>query len=151
MRSLRAVHWGVSATRVYTRGDPSFSLHHSHSCREVIAVCCLFFFFQAEDGIRDVAVTGVQTCALPIYRVSVSPGGLRAWPKDHPGAAAGGSPGELWTALDGADRLLDGGLSGAATAGGSDAGRCAGPGNQFGEHSEDRKSTRLNSSHGYIS
>src|SRR5256884_6543545 len=26
----------------------------------------LYFFFQAEDGIRDVAVTGVQTCALPI-------------------------------------------------------------------------------------
>src|SRR3989449_5908199 len=25
------------------------------------------FFFQAEDGIRDVAVTGVQTCALPIW------------------------------------------------------------------------------------
>src|SRR5690606_39694898 len=29
------------------------------------AVCC-FFFFQAEDGIRDFHVTGVQTCALPI-------------------------------------------------------------------------------------
>src|SRR2546426_6826384 len=28
----------------------------------------LFFFFQAEDGIRDYKVTGVQTCALPIYR-----------------------------------------------------------------------------------
>ena len=28
---------------------------------------CLFFFFQAEDGIRDHCVTGVQTCALPIY------------------------------------------------------------------------------------
>src|SRR2546422_7402479 len=28
----------------------------------------VFFFFQAEDGIRDVAVTGVQTCALPICR-----------------------------------------------------------------------------------
>src|SRR5216684_8262119 len=28
---------------------------------------CFFFFFQAEDGIRDVAVTGVQTCALPIF------------------------------------------------------------------------------------
>src|SRR5205809_5933885 len=28
-------------------------------------ICC--FFFQAEDGIRDVAVTGVQTCALPIF------------------------------------------------------------------------------------
>src|SRR6266481_3425524 len=27
---------------------------------------CLFFFFQAEDGIRDGTVTGVQTCALPI-------------------------------------------------------------------------------------
>src|SRR5436189_3745374 len=27
-----------------------------------------FFFFQAEDGIRDTSVTGVQTCALPIYR-----------------------------------------------------------------------------------
>src|SRR5256885_3011688 len=26
-----------------------------------------FFFFQAEDGIRDYKVTGVQTCALPIY------------------------------------------------------------------------------------
>src|SRR2546425_8209940 len=28
--------------------------------------CCVFFFFQAEDGIRDKLVTGVQTCALPI-------------------------------------------------------------------------------------
>src|SRR5690606_39912291 len=28
---------------------------------------CNFFFFQAEDGIRDFHVTGVQTCALPIY------------------------------------------------------------------------------------
>src|SRR2546430_16467909 len=27
---------------------------------------CCFFFFQAEDGIRDLTVTGVQTCALPI-------------------------------------------------------------------------------------
>src|SRR5882757_11167162 len=26
----------------------------------------IFFFFQAEDGIRDIGVTGVQTCALPI-------------------------------------------------------------------------------------
>src|SRR3712207_8421693 len=29
-----------------------------------------FFFFQAEDGIRDIGVTGVQTCALPISRFS---------------------------------------------------------------------------------
>src|SRR2546422_8613038 len=32
-------------------------------------VIILSFFFQAEDGIRDVAVTGVQTCALPIYQI----------------------------------------------------------------------------------
>src|SRR5574339_693482 len=33
-----------------------------------------FFFFQEEDGIRDRLVTGVQTCALPIYqRVPVEP------------------------------------------------------------------------------
>src|SRR5690606_40610945 len=32
-----------------------------------MSVCiCFFFFFQAEDGIRDFHVTGVQTCALPI-------------------------------------------------------------------------------------
>src|SRR2546430_15149101 len=30
-----------------------------------------FFFFQAEDGIRDLTVTGVQTCALPISVVGV--------------------------------------------------------------------------------
>src|SRR5437763_13483471 len=28
-----------------------------------------FFFFQAEDGIRDTSVTGVQTCALPIFQI----------------------------------------------------------------------------------
>src|SRR5438093_7871919 len=39
-----------------------------------------FFFFQAEDGIRDWSVTGVQTCALPISLVS--PG------ETHVGAAA---------------------------------------------------------------
>src|SRR2546430_11285875 len=32
--------------------------------------CLLFFFFQAEDGIRDLTVTGVQTCALPISPAS---------------------------------------------------------------------------------
>src|SRR2546430_9406357 len=30
----------------------------------------MFFFFQAEDGIRDLTVTGVQTCALPICAVT---------------------------------------------------------------------------------
>ena len=32
-----------------------------------------FFFFQAEDGIRDYDVTGVQTCALPIYGLDSTP------------------------------------------------------------------------------
>src|SRR2546430_4766926 len=31
-----------------------------------VSLCFVFFFFQAEDGIRDLTVTGVQTCALPI-------------------------------------------------------------------------------------
>src|SRR2546421_5097925 len=33
----------------------------------VVVLIVLFFFFQAEDGIRDLIVTGVQTCALPIF------------------------------------------------------------------------------------
>src|SRR2546422_10982812 len=37
------------------------------SCVSFVTALLVFcFFFQAEDGIRDVAVTGVQTCALPI-------------------------------------------------------------------------------------
>ena len=52
-----------------------------YDCRVVV----FFFFFQAEDGIRDDLVTGVQTCALPIcvtHSWKMNPGipfGLRAW------------------------------------------------------------------------
>src|SRR5256886_6379539 len=42
------------------RGDMFATMHST--------VVCFFFFFQAEDGIRDLTVTGVQTCALPILR-----------------------------------------------------------------------------------
>src|SRR5216684_6141903 len=38
-----------------------------------------FFFFQAEDGIRDVAVTGVQTCALPISAPKGTPRNVIDW------------------------------------------------------------------------
>src|SRR5262249_57174984 len=38
----------------------------------------LFFFFQAEDGIRDWSVTGVQTCALPILRLVPAPRASRS-------------------------------------------------------------------------
>src|SRR5438034_9653513 len=48
------------------------------SCRRdeflvVLVYCFVFFFFQAEDGIRDHCVTGVQTCALPIYVRDLKP------------------------------------------------------------------------------
>src|SRR5258706_4363785 len=42
---------------------------------------CVFFFFQAEDGIRDWSVTGVQTCALRISAAEVEPG--ERWGEGH--------------------------------------------------------------------
>src|SRR5437773_4385637 len=43
---------------------------------KVVVISCFFFFFQAEDGIRDRDVTGVQTCALPILMTfATDPGG----------------------------------------------------------------------------
>src|SRR6266853_2483537 len=47
----------------------------------------LFFFFQAEDGIRDLTVTGVQTCALPISRRGCATAG-RGYGARRRGAAA---------------------------------------------------------------
>src|SRR2546429_6088485 len=75
-----------------------------------------FFFFQAEDGIRDVAVTGVQTCALPISARGERCCTTRIW---RPPFWI-----ESWS-VDASSTSMDP------------------PG--------DRKSTRLNSSHGYIS
>src|SRR2546429_1874131 len=66
-----------------------------------------FFFFQAEDGIRDVAVTGVQTCALPISpRTSVSGG------EAEPGGAscysAPSGPGQDGSTFSGTETFLGG-------------------------------------------
>src|SRR3989475_10905600 len=49
--------------------DSSFVLMTSlfHVVHVVVLFIVFFFFFQAEDGIRDLTVTGVQTCALPIW------------------------------------------------------------------------------------
>src|SRR5256886_6775013 len=53
--------------------DPLMLVAVSFSrCRISLLLQCVlcfffFFFFQAEDGIRDLTVTGVQTCALPIF------------------------------------------------------------------------------------
>src|SRR3712207_5121911 len=45
----------------------------------------MVFFFQAEDGIRDIGVTGVQTCALPIFvrtELTLSPPATMRWMHD---------------------------------------------------------------------
>src|SRR3989441_6118750 len=47
-----------------------------------------FFFFQAEDGIRDKLVTGVQTCALPIS----APPPRRGGPRGRPDPGTPGTP-----------------------------------------------------------
>src|SRR2546430_8449712 len=68
----------------------------AHRCDSRRCMSC--FFFQAEDGIRDLTVTGVQTCALPIL-----PDFLRALPLrailDRPAARYFESPWPLLHAL----------------------------------------------------
>src|SRR5688572_31547155 len=81
----------------------------------------IFFFFQAEDGIRDLTVTGVQTCALPISDVE----GLTVWLESVLATASRITP----TPTEIVRRL---GATSPA-------------------HDLDRKSTRLNSSHSQIS
>src|SRR2546430_5135708 len=55
------------------------------------------FFLQAEDGIRELTVTGVQTCALPIYRArccdAAAPEHLLWLPRVERGAVLGGRRG----------------------------------------------------------
>src|SRR5256885_10709106 len=80
---------------------------------------CHFFFFQAEDGIRDYKVTGVQTCALPIWhprRLELAPkftliadadaSYLLSLRVDAKGVlyAAGGSPAKVFR-FDGAGQI----------------------------------------------
>src|SRR5690606_40252117 len=50
---------------------------HVHASVHVLLIADVFFF-QAEDGIRDFHVTGVQTCALPIYALLPTMGGQTA-------------------------------------------------------------------------
>src|SRR5690606_40117799 len=54
-----------------------------------------FFFFQAEDGIRDFHVTGVQTCALPILTPRTWPGSVR-WRCAVNGRRTPGSADRAW-------------------------------------------------------
>src|SRR5256885_12458303 len=48
--------------------QPLYTVDDIETVRRTRRVC-VFFFFQAEDGIRDYKVTGVQTCALPISKI----------------------------------------------------------------------------------
>src|SRR3989449_5598120 len=97
-----------------------------------------FFFFQAEDGIRDVAVTGVQTCALPIFaRLTPALLGELVNLVGHDREAA---------AVHARARRLDRGVQG------QQVGLIRDEADGLRELLDlDRKSTRLNSSHGYIS
>src|SRR5256885_10948610 len=90
-----------------------------------------FFFFQAEDGIRDYKVTGVQTCALPISTVrSIA---AEAGIQD---ARGGLLPQDKLDALAELQRTR---------------GPTAMTGDGINDAPADRKSTRLNSSHLVIS
>src|SRR5215203_7488116 len=55
----------------------------------------VFFFFQAEDGIRDIGVTGVQTCALPMAFADVEQHGLDSLALDGLAVGHGHSQGAL--------------------------------------------------------
>src|SRR3712207_8367754 len=93
------------------------------------ALPIFFFFFQAEDGIRDIGVTGVQTCALPI---SV---GIEIFVEhDVDLVGPGLNRSKLYATASPVLQQLDQ--------------LCF---RHFGVQEEDRKSTRLNSSHANIS
>src|SRR2546430_11477372 len=116
-------------------------------------VNCCFFFFQAEDGIRDLTVTGVQTCALPIS-FTVQPTGMTAGSvitpavqvtvQDGLGNTATSYTGNVVIAIG--NNAGGGTLSGTATVAAA-SGVASFPGLSI----QDRKSTRLNSSHSQIS
>src|SRR5690349_22504509 len=70
----------------------------------------IFFFFQAEDGIRDLYVTGVQTCALPISVAFIS-AAFGTWPGSSHTSGRGEGIDSLYssckiTALSGPRRFI---------------------------------------------
>src|SRR3712207_8217494 len=110
----------------------------------------VFFFFQAEDGIRDIGVTGVQTCALPIW----------SWAVPRVANRAGSSPPSPQLELPPSRFMACASVSCASgDSAPSDIApvkkRCAidvaGSTCSSGTGAADRKSTRLNSSHANIS
>src|SRR2546429_1079631 len=110
----------------------------------------LFFFFQAEDGIRDVAVTGVQTCALPISLSTGLPRVVVHSLRLHEPSRtlrAGTHGRGAWDI-----NLNNFSFMGPHISSLSPASISAGAASlTLTVNGRDRKSTRLNSSHGYIS
>src|SRR5699024_4566629 len=79
-----------------------------------VCVYVVVFFFQAEDGIRDRNVTGVQTCALPIYQIALeaeSDGPARAqresWVSLTNGWTIAPAGLDKWSILCSAETILD--------------------------------------------
>src|SRR5438105_11231489 len=72
---LASISRWITASRSWKR----FCLFVCRALSSIMVLCMLtaimllLFFFQAEDGIRDPLVTGVQTCALPISNRSLRP------------------------------------------------------------------------------
>src|SRR2546430_8634991 len=61
------LRWNVSRADKRSRMERSIRLSSPVELNTIWRSALYVFFFQAEDGIRDLTVTGVQTCALPIY------------------------------------------------------------------------------------
>src|SRR2546429_1268524 len=66
-RCLDGVERAAGSVGAMRRGARMSASAVMQKLPERVTVALVVFVFQAEDGIRDVAVTGVQTCALPIY------------------------------------------------------------------------------------
>src|SRR5437660_2952880 len=97
-----------------------------------VVFCRFFFFFQAEDGIRDGHVTGVQTCALPISEPRVEMRGLRRCGPDTGGDFGAGGPGRE---IDIRIRIVQG-VEGHRS---DDAGSAQESGIEYGDRSEERR------------
>src|SRR5205085_8236125 len=63
----------------YLETSSMISIHSRTAILLLARMCTSFFFFQAEDGIRGLTVTGVQTCALPISGFQDQAHGSETW------------------------------------------------------------------------
>src|SRR5688572_31850726 len=68
MKQLVEEEWRSYRGRQWGSGGGGRTLVRVGRAVKYLGVNGVVFFFQAEDGIRDLTVTGVQTCALPIFR-----------------------------------------------------------------------------------